>query len=214
MNVNTWWRQHHVSVFQTLAWCHLYYMFTHIYSLLTKKHICDRWNVSIKLLSGDMVIFFFLEYAIHNWMYLYSVTEVSQSVRSAPVLCSRYAHILHSYLEPTALECCLHLSPHLLQHHHQGIWKQDSSYWSFLPYLKLDLTEVLMNQKHTKQEKVTALWVQSIVDLKQFIVEEMACFQFLFDEGLLNLLYCIVLKGWSLLPNTLRPFQIYVLPRI
>ena len=27
-------------------------------------------------------------------------------------------------------------------------------------------------------------------------------------------LYCIVLKGWSLLPNALRPFQIYCAPRI
>ena len=26
------------------------------------------------------------------------------------------------------------------------------------------------------------------------------------------LLYCIVLKGWSLLPNALRPFQIYRAP--
>ena len=35
---------------KTLMWCRLYHVFTYIYSLLTKKDICDHWNVSVKLL--------------------------------------------------------------------------------------------------------------------------------------------------------------------
>ena len=45
-------------------WCHLYRVFTYIYSLLIEKDICDCWNISIMLAcvyvclsSGDLFIF-------------------------------------------------------------------------------------------------------------------------------------------------------------
>ena len=54
-----WWH-----FFKTLTWHSLDYVFTYIYSLLTEKDTCDRWNISFKLpcvcvclLSGDLFIF-------------------------------------------------------------------------------------------------------------------------------------------------------------
>jgi len=45
-------------------WCHLYCVFSYIYSLLIERDICDCWNVSVKLLcvyvylsSEDLFIF-------------------------------------------------------------------------------------------------------------------------------------------------------------
>ena len=38
---NPWW---HLS--KTLIWCHLYHVFTYIYSLLIVKGICDSQNIS------------------------------------------------------------------------------------------------------------------------------------------------------------------------
>ena len=45
-----WW---HFS--NTLMWCRLFHVFTYFYSLLIEKDICDRRNISIKLLCVPFV---------------------------------------------------------------------------------------------------------------------------------------------------------------
>ena len=45
----TWqlWKGGYFS--ETVMWCHLYCVFTYIYSLLIEKDICDCWNVSVEI---------------------------------------------------------------------------------------------------------------------------------------------------------------------
>ena len=69
-----WW---HFS--KTLMWHHLYRVFTYIYSLLIKKEICDRQNLSVKLpcvcvclLFGDLLIFSVWVFSLFSYFLCYS----------------------------------------------------------------------------------------------------------------------------------------------
>ena len=51
-------------LFETVIWCHLYRVFTYIYSLLIEKDLHEYWNGSVKFMcvylslsSGDLFIF-------------------------------------------------------------------------------------------------------------------------------------------------------------
>ena len=68
---------------KTLLCCHLYLVFTYIYSILIEKETCDRWNISNKFLSvfvclssGDLFIFQY-EFSLSFPIFFFCVIHTS-----------------------------------------------------------------------------------------------------------------------------------------
>ena len=72
---------------ESIMWCHIYHVFTLIYSILIKKDIYDRWNISIKLpcvcmclLSGDLFIFSLIVSSFFSY-FLGSTVNISREIK-------------------------------------------------------------------------------------------------------------------------------------